>query len=142
MPSDDFVGPPKPGFFDKVPGGLGGFTKGLGVLGGILENFFGPSQADLAGNRFKQGATDFLARGGGQELGADAMRNAVANFNNIAKGYGSLFDNQQIEASEGRGPGGGLGVYKNVDQYWDENQPQFKEKGFASKLGGALSSIF
>src|SRR3990167_4554551 len=122
------------------PGGFafGPLGSGLGMLGGILESFFGPSYEDQFKNSAAPDYASFLAKGGGQRNASDA----IGNYRASATGFGSLFNDQQRAASEGKGPGGGLGVYQGVDDYLKANTPTLKEKSFLEKLGGTLGSIF
>jgi hypothetical protein len=141
--NDDFVGPMPEAGGGGFPGLGGAPMAGLKALLGGLSGLFQPSAADQFENKFKGGATDFLARGGGVRNAQDIYQGERKNMLADAFGFTGAHSPEATAARAGRGPGGGLGVFSDVDQWHKENAPEFKEQSGVKKfLGGLAGGLF
>jgi hypothetical protein len=138
----DGVGPiqPKGGIMELLKGGVGGAPMmGIQALLGGLGGLFAPSEADQRENQFKGSAMDFLAKGGGVRNAQDIYQGERKNLLADAFGFTDAHSPEATAARAGRGPGGGLGVFSDIDEFNEQNAPTYNEQsGIKKFLGGML----
>lgn len=143
------LSPQNPGAFGDTGEGSTPFggSPASTALGGILAgaNIFadpgGQGEAGLR-NRSKQGLFNFLGQGGGVNNARTIAQNEFDLDRHKVGGFGD-FQPGVAEAMVGRGPGGGLGVFSDIDQFSADNQPTLEDTspGLLQKILGIVNAV-
>ncbi len=122
----------------------GGFTRNKGLA---MQQILG-SAGDVAGlfggaerggeNAAKLALFKMLGQGGGVRNAREIGQNEFDLFRNERRGFGGVIPDEVATAMRGRGPGGGLGVFSNIDEFSKQNMPELEGPGFMEKLMGGL----
>lgn len=132
------------------PAALGNLLAPLGNLGAPGGQKKGQAGIMDMLNREKLNLTSFLGQGGGvrnaQQIAAGQEENALSSDTNFGRFLAENNPNRQaaLDAREGLGPGGGLGVFSNVPDFLQENDPgleYLKGTPFWKKLLGGLAKV-
>lgn len=136
-----------------LSGGGGGDPMALGKMFAPLGNIQGGNNSGEKGimnmlNQQKLGMTNFLAQGGGGDNARDMLNSGRENIwhNKLDTLLTAANPSHgaALEASEGRGPGGGFGVTSGVQDFLKQNDPGLefiKDVPMWKKIAGAAAQV-
>lgn len=109
--------------------GEGGQAMGdiLGELGPLFGG--GGTSEEMYRNKTRSSGQNFLQQGGGVKNAQEIAKGERANFFNTLFGTSGTFSPEVRAARAGRGPGGGLGVFHDQNEWMEANPVDYEKEG-------------